>query len=424
MWEFPNSDPTGDGVSGGNNVGYSYGKPLLVKTKATGWVAMITSGLNNGADDANGAGSFGSGTGPGGDGKGHLWVINPANGKVIKDLPTSVGSSASPSNLLYVTAFARNATIDQTIDFVFGGDMQGNLWVWDFTGATLSDWTVTKLATVQDPSGNAQPITVAPEVSLVNGKPIVYFGTGQYFGESDVRDFSGASDTVPQNDASKQIHSVYGIWVDWTIDPLTGKRSFVSISGNPRTSSLVARTVTRDCTKGTSQVGADPSSTIPINFGSGVGQQRGWYFDLPAASCNALETPTVGERIVVRPNLTGGVLQVVGNIPNSTDPCSPGGSSWLYSVNYLTGGGVTDSDAEGLFLGSALASRAVMITLPSGKVVSYVRMNASNVADSTTVGGLRDADTYTKGRPVQALDPKLLKLQTKGKRFTWREMFQ
>jgi len=39
-------------------------------------------------------------------------------------------------------------------------------------------------------------------------------------------------------------------------------------------------------------------------------------------------------------------------------------------------------------------------------------------------GGLRDADTFTKGRPVQALDPKLLKLQTKGKRFTWRELFQ
>jgi hypothetical protein len=85
---------------------------------------------------------------------------------------------------------------------------------------------------------------------------------------------------------------------------------------------------------------------------------------------------------------------------------------------------VTDGDVEGLFLGSALASRAVMITLPSGKVVSFVRMNASNVADATKEGGLRDADTFTKGRPVQALDPKLLKLQTKGKRFTWRELFQ
>ena len=424
LWEFPNSDLTGAGVGNGKNVGYTYGKPLLLKTKATGWVAMVTSGLNNGSDDADGAGSFGAGTGPGGDGLGHLWVLNPATGKVIKDVATSAGSSGNPSNLLYVTAYARNATIDQTVDFVFGGDMQGNVWVWDFTGASISDWTVTKLATVQDASNNAQPITVAPEVSLIDGKPIVYFGTGQYFGESDVRDFSGSTDTVLQNAASKQIHSVYGIWADWTIDPLSGKRNFVPISGNPRTSALVQRTVTRDCTKLTAQVGTDPSSTSPIDYGSGIGQQRGWFFDMPAASCNPLETPTVGERIMVRPSLTGGVLQVVGNIPNSTDPCAPGGSSWLYSVNYLTGGGVTDSDVEGLFLGSALASRAVMITLPSGKVVSFVRMNASNVSDATTAGGLRDADTFTKGRPVQALDPKLLKLQTKGKRFTWRELFQ
>lgn len=424
LWEFPNSDPTGDGVAGGKNVGYTYGKPLLVKTNATGWVAIVTSGLNNGTDDADSAGSFGIGTGPGGDGKGHLWVINPVSGKVVKDLPTTAGSSSDPSNLLYVTAFARNASVDQTIDFVFGGDMKGNVWVWDFTGASTSDWTVTKLATVQDASGSTQPITVAPEVSLINNKPIVYFGTGQYFGESDVRDFSGSADSVTQNAASKQIHSVYGIWADWTTDPLTGKRSFVPISGNPRTSALVQRTATRDCTKMTAQVGADPSSTAPIDFGSETGQQRGWFFDLPAASCKSSETPTVGERIMVRPSMTGGVLQVVGNIPNSTDPCGPGGSSWLYSVNYLTGGGVTDSDVEGLFLGSALASRAVMVTLPSGKVVSYVRMNTSNVSDATTEGGLRDADSFNKPRGVQLTEPKLLKLQTKGKRFSWRELFQ
>ncbi len=70
LWEFPNaSTPSATA----NNVGLSFGKPVLAKTKAAGWVVLVTSGYNN----------------SNGDGKGHLFVLNPDTGALIRDIPTT-----------------------------------------------------------------------------------------------------------------------------------------------------------------------------------------------------------------------------------------------------------------------------------------------------------------------------------------------
>jgi hypothetical protein len=51
----------------GEAVGYSFGKPVIVKTAAKGWVVLVASGYNNG-----------------GDGKGYLFVLDAKTGAVIK----------------------------------------------------------------------------------------------------------------------------------------------------------------------------------------------------------------------------------------------------------------------------------------------------------------------------------------------------
>ena len=66
MWEFPNlSTPT----AVKSNVGYSFGKPVIAKTRAKGWVVLVTSGYNNG------------------DGQGHLFVLDARYGSLINILP-------------------------------------------------------------------------------------------------------------------------------------------------------------------------------------------------------------------------------------------------------------------------------------------------------------------------------------------------
>ena len=47
LWEFPNS-----ATASTANIGFSYSRPIIVKTKAQGWVVLVASGYNNGTDTA------------------------------------------------------------------------------------------------------------------------------------------------------------------------------------------------------------------------------------------------------------------------------------------------------------------------------------------------------------------------------------
>src|SRR5262249_29250366 len=89
LWEFPNASTPASVVS---NLGYSFGKPLIVKTRAYGWVALVTSGYNNTTGDA----------------KGHLYVLNARTGAVLVDLATADGTSANQANLGQISGFVSN----------------------------------------------------------------------------------------------------------------------------------------------------------------------------------------------------------------------------------------------------------------------------------------------------------------------------
>ena len=62
-----------------------------------------------------------------------------------------------------------------------------------------------------------------------------------------------------------------------------------------------------------------------------VGSKKGWYLDLPGN----------GERVIVEPIATGtskSAKIIFTTFTPSTDPCEPGGFSWLMQVNMKTGG--------------------------------------------------------------------------------------
>ena len=77
-------------------------------------------------------------------------------------------------------------------------------------------------------------------------------------------------------------------------------------------------------------------SQNPINWAA----NEGWYIDLP----------TSGERVVVDPILRDGRVVVPSLVPN-TNPCSAGGSSWLFELDFQSGGQLTvapfDTDGDG-----------------------------------------------------------------------------
>lgn len=358
LWEFPNA---GTSSSDRLNVGYTFTKPTIAKTRAKGWVALVTSGYNNGTGASD----------SGGDGKGYLYVLNARTGEVIKAISTNVGSATDPSGLGQLSAFAENGAFNATVEYVYAGDLKGNLWRFDLTSTDINQWGVAKLATLVDGAGSFQPVTTAPELGeiKINGveKRFVYVGTGQYLGDSDIPGATGA------NAHASQTQTFYGLLDDLSTNPEI----------TPLRSTLQQQTVaTSSSTQRTYSANAVDYTT-----------KRGWYLDLP-------ET---GERANTDPFLASGALIFTTNIPN-TDPCTPGGSSWFNVLDYKTGGHLTGSTVSwsAVSLGNALASRAVLVKL--GKdVFGLVRKSNST--------------TTSQGVP---LPPSL----GVGKRVFWRDIMQ
>ena len=323
LWEFPNVS-TAAGVAA--NVGLSFGKPVLAKTQAAGWVVLVTSGYNNTA----------------GDGRGYLFVLDARSGQLIRAISTGVGTSTDPSGLGQISAWANNAMLDATVDFVYGGDLKGNVWRFNLAGPSTAGWNVVKLATLTDSSGGPQPITSLPELAEVDGRRMVFVGTGALLGNSDI--------------GSGQRQSMYALVDNMTSSPLIAA---------PRTE-LVNKAVT---------VGAGGLRNIDptqVNYSLA----RGWYFDLPGP----------GERVSTAPAAAFGVLVFTTNQPSLT-ACSS--QSYLYAVDVSSGGqlpttafALGETPWSGKSLGGSLASRPVIVVLPNGSVQSITHKSDTTLTTS------------------------------------------
>ncbi|MNX87143.1 Neisseria PilC protein [compost metagenome] len=319
MWEFPNANTTSEVK---NSIGYSYGSPLNVKTKAAGWVTLVTSGYNNGTDT-------------GGDGTGHLYVLNTATGEVIKDISTGVGTSANPSGLAKISAFLVKPGTDDTVDYAYGGDLYGNVWRFDLSSNSTTDWNVKRLATLVDATGKVQPVTNSIELGVVKRKRMVFVGTGKYLGASDI---PGGTDA---NTNASQPQSFYGLMDDRSDSPTI----------TPLRLNLVRQTATKS--------GDNINVTSnPLDLTT----KKGWVLDFA--------TTPAGERSYTSPVLFQGVLAFTTNTPSS-DECSPGGSSNLYFLNYANGGVIPNLSSR--FVGNVLASRVQPEGLPNGSIKILVR---------------------------------------------------
>ena len=303
-WVFPAASDTTNRAL----MGYTIGKPVVTKTSA-GDVVLVTSGVDNATTI--------------GDGKGRLWVLNATTGAVLKTFRTTAGSTSAEAGLTHVAAFREP---DGSVRYAFGGDLLGNVWRFDLEATGSGEITADLLATLQDASGNPQPITATPELSTVSGKRVVMIGTGRLL---DITDFG-----------STRTQSFYAIADGTTL-------------GTPRTA-LVRQVYTR---------GASPELTSnPVNWAT----QRGWYFDLPA-----------GEQANTDPIVTYGAVAFVTNMNGSTD-CSQ--SSYLYFVDVTSGSLVPGATfASETISSTATSSRVITLRVVNGKIVGTTHRSDNSV---------------------------------------------
>ena len=368
LWEFTDT-----------NLGYSYGNPRITKLKNGTWVVLLSSGYNNA------------------DGQGRVYVLNANSGTLIRSISDGTGTAGSPSGLARLGAHALTPDTDNTTLAAYGGDTLGNLWRFDVNGDIgASGYDAQLLATFKDAGGNAQPITAKPTIASVNGKPIVYVGTGRYLGTSDVTDTS--------------TQSFYAV-----LD-----KSDTTSLGNPRTtgSGFVQQTLTNGtCPSGSSVSVCSPGQVVRTSSSNAVDwtTSNGWYIDFLTGGERASTDPTLG--------LGSLLFTTIRPQSSSVSACGAPGTdtsaSFLYVLNYLTGGAVVGANTvTGVSLGSGLVTRPVMIELTDGSVRALIRASTGGSAGSVSSGS-----TATDLGNTLVVTP-TVNLSSSGnlRRVSWREL--
>lgn len=345
MWEFTDRDGPSTGISGDSDLGYTYSQPALVKLSTGRWAAIFGNGYNN--TEADGSQST--------TGNAVLYVVDAETGKLIRKIDTLKGTSADPLGQNRPNGLATPAAVDangdRVADFIYAGDLFGNMWKFDIRNASPTNWKVaygtttapealfSALGSANAAAPNtvtlAQAITSRPEV--VRGPKgvgmMVLFGTGKYLEVADK--------TV--NVASPAIQTYYGIW---------DQNSGLDTDRVTTRTDLLEQKILYEgpVTFGTNTYRIRATSDLPLVA------QRGWYIDL--LSPNGYN----GERQVSNTSVRGSRVIFTTLIPNS-DPCSFGGTSWLMELEAIDGSRLNmapfDLDGRPGFDGGDLATIVV-----------------------------------------------------------------
>jgi Tfp pilus tip-associated adhesin PilY1 len=372
---FDSSDATTAGAD--CHLGLTFGKPIITKLANGRWVVLVSSGYNN----VRGAGSSG-------DGGGYLYVLDANTGVILHKIATGEGDASTPSNLGQLNAFIDDGAVNNTAVRAYGGDMLGNIWRFDINDSELpSGRDAILLGQAKDSGGSPQPITTRPELAELDGRPMVFVGTGRLLGAADVSDV--------------QTQSIYGI-----VDKLTASTVYANLRSSlkPLLMTSAARAT-------------NAKRTVKCNPGQEerCKSKDGWVIDLPDS----------GERnnidmLLVRTTLVAGT-----NVPN-TSACGKGGSYWLNYIDFATG------LSNGAFDGLAVTEESAVSTFGNNSLITGLGYWQPSGGRFATPGGpsgeviARDASDSGTGA-AGAGGTKDIYLKTpppKGRRISWREIAQ
>lgn len=289
-WEFTDSSDA--------DLGYTFSQPVIGRMANGKWAAIFGNGYNNTEADGHASST----------GQAYLYVVDLQTGTLLAKLNTKAGSTTTPNGLSSPNAVDVDG--DHIIDYVFAGDLQGNLWKFDLTASNASAWKVAygsvgspqPLFSAEDDDGLAQLITTKPAVGLHPSRGsgyMVYFGTGKYLEPGD----NGTTGTHTQ--------TFYGIWDN---DTTVSDRTLLqeqTIQGAFSESGEEWRAVSQNS----------------VNWDS----QQGWYLDLSNT-----------EKQVSDAVLRNGRIIFTTLIPSS-GTCAAGGYSWLMELDAETGGALKES---------------------------------------------------------------------------------
>ena len=382
LWEFTDANDA--------DLGYTFGRPVIAKMNNGQWAVIMSNGYNS---DAPGTHQ--------GSGKAFLYILfigSSANSTWPSGSYIKLATNSTTSNGLSDPA-PLDVNGDNQIDYIYAGDLQGNLWKFDVTNANPSNWGLAKSSggstgllfttptVTANGSSRQQPITARPEIGAhPDGGYLVFFGTGRYIDVSDP--------------TTTFLDSFYAIWDNQQTLGIT-------------MSSLLSQSILADV--GVNSNNARVTTTNPMTWrqtGQTSGGYMGWKIDLVVGS----STPS-GERVVTPAVLSDGQVYFTTLTPTSTADCSNGGTiSWLMALNALTGSqqttsafdynnnGIINSSDLITYNGSQVAGSGIQSTGtgPTGPTIIQMGNNQSRVLLSAPNGSINSfltiGNTTTAGR--------------------------
>lgn len=374
LWEFTNADDA--------DLGYTFAQPAIVRMKGPKWAVIVANGYNSD------------------NGHAVLFIRDAKTGNNIAKIDTGVGDTTNKNGLS--TPLPVDINNDRIIDYIYAGDLYGNLWKFNVTSDNPSLWAVA----YKDGSGNNMPLftactTTGTTCSAANRQPItskpnvgqggsdqtsglmIYFGTGKYF---------ETGDNIVGN--SPQVQTFYGLWdkntgADQITDRADLQAQTIDFEGYPTTTlddlstSLLRVTSSNAVCYATTSTGCTSSSPL----------KKGWALNLIKPT-----NITQGERVVSFPLVRRGLVIFATLIPSS-DPCDAGGTGWLMELDALTGKR-PGAPAFDVFGGTG----ASPTTTADGKVDDADLVKIDNTANTYAASGTNIGIGFHKGPAVVESD--------------------
>jgi type IV pilus assembly protein PilY1 len=395
----------------GNNLGNTYGTPQIKRFHNGSWGVVFGNG-------------FGSSTGDAGI---YLMLVDPTSGARTFYY---LGTGRSGTNDGIANATGADLDDDYVVDYIYAGDLAGNVWRFDVTSSNPADWAAQTTPLFTTAAG--QPITSKLIVALVPSTPstrvLVEFGTG--------RQTQFSNTAGPAYSSSQQ--ELYGVW-DWNLTAWNALNSiqygalpadgFAAPSPLSGTASLQQQTITSSSsTTDYRTVSSNPICWADTAACSG-NRQYGWYLALSSgyetgnsnsslvdvnlltgSPSSTAPSVLVYEQVIYNPLLADGVFIVNTTIPptNSVANCNPTpAGGWTMAINPATGGAFSKT-----FFNST--------TTNTSQVVNGLALSGTGTPSLVTRGNNSYLVTQTAqgtGIVVQIFPPP----GTDGKRLTWIE---
>jgi len=298
------------------NMGHVLGEPVVVK-------------LNNGDTGVLVGNGLGSSTGTA-----SLFVIDITTGDVITEIDTgrTAGNGMSAPR-------GWDANGDGTVDYVYAGDLKGNLWKFDLTSTSSVSWKIANagepMFVATDAAGTRQPITAGLALAQDpgTGNRWVFFGTGQFMFTSDSTDMN--------------MQTMYGI-VD---NGVVKGRTSTTDDGDLKQRKIAL-------------TGSNGKERAFEAHGS-LGGYKGWYIDLVQPP----DSSRLGERVVNRPLVRGSVLIFSSLIPPTGNTCDAGGKGYINALDAFSGTSLEkpyfDANKNGTFDDDKLGSGGSLVPIGS-----------------------------------------------------------